>query len=143
MNWLAALQLFYLLIRKGISKNEKIKLRLLEKFKDYLPTFSECLDKLNKLIKFRKTFNVKAVVILWIVFEASNTSQSRIESNEFWIDYFQFLEYFFTFWINRIVNFRIEWNKFWTNPISENLTKPQIKSIFIKFFEYFLHFRIN
>ena len=124
MNWLTALQLFYLLIRKGISKNEKIKLRLLEKFKDYLPTFSEYLDKLNKLIKFRKTFNVKAVVILWIVFEASNTSQSRIESNEFWIDYFQFLEYFFTFWINRIVNFPIESNKFWTNPISENLTKP-------------------
>ena len=95
MNWLAALQLFDLLIRKGISKNEKIKLRLLEKFKDYLPTFSECLDKLNKLIKFRKTFNVKAVVILWIVFEASDTSQSRIKSNEFWIDFFQIFGIFF------------------------------------------------
>ena len=64
----------------------------------------------------------------------------------------KFFESFFTFSINWITNFQIESNEFRTNPISDNLTlssswswikRIEFKSILVKFFGYFLPFRIN
>ena len=48
-------------------------------------------------------------------------SWSRIELNEFQINFHRILEYFLPFRINRIANFRIESNKFRTDS---NLTPP-------------------
>ena len=72
----------------------------------------------------------------------------EVESNRtnFELNFIEFFEYFFTFRINRIANFRIESNEFRTNPISENLTlayswsgieRIEFKLIFIEFFEFF------
>ena len=65
--------------------------------------------------------------------------------------FIEFFELFFTFPINRIINFRIELNE---SSIWKNLTPPiyvvgvelnqtNFELIFIQFFKYFRHFRIN
>ena len=77
----------------------------------------------------------------------------EVESNgiNFELIIVEFFELFFTFLINRIINFRIErisdkssiW-KIWLHPIvgvESNLTNFEL--IFIEFFEHFLPFRIN
>ena len=70
----------------------------------------------------------------------------------FQLVFIELFELFFTFRINQIANFRIEWNEFRTNPISDNLTptsswsrieRIEFESIFNEFFKYFLPFRIS
>ena len=87
-----------------------------------------------------------------------NETEFRLEvvsnrTNFEWI-FIKFFELFFTFRINRIINFQIQSNKFRTNPAFEKfdstlyvvgveLNRTNFKLIFIEFFKYYLPFRIN
>ena len=48
----------------------------------------------------------------------------ELNRTNFELIFIEFFELFFTFRIDRIINFRTESNEFRTNPASENLTPP-------------------
>ena len=101
-------------------------------------------------------FNITDEILIEILDKSYIKNTIKVESNRtnFELIFIKFFELFFTFRINRIINFQIQSNKFRTNPAFEKfdstlyvvgveLNRTNFKLIFIEFFKYYLPFRIN